>query len=238
MTDTMDLVALSTRAEAVRSRVEQASKRAGRAPDDVSIVAVSKTFPREMIDAVYELGFRLFGESRVQEIRDKFATPLPADASLHLIGPLQTNKVRQAIRHVDCIETVDRPALVETLAKELAKQDKTMSVLLQVNVSGEEQKFGCAPADAEALLRDIMAVPELNCDGLMTLAPLVDDPADARPTFRGLRELRDRLREATGLPLPILSMGMSNDFEVAIEEGATHVRVGRSIFGERQGWTM
>lgn len=233
MTDTVDLIALSTRAEAVRSRVTEAASRAGRDPDDITIIAVSKTYPREMIDAVYELGLRVFGESRVQEIREKLATPLPVDASLHLIGPLQTNKVRQAIRHVDCIETVDRLALVETLGKDLSKQGKRMSVLLQVNVSGEEQKFGCAPEDAESLLRAIMSVPELDCDGLMTMAPLVDDVEATRPTFRGLRDLRDRLREVTGLPLPILSMGMSNDFEIAIEEGATHVRVGRSIFGER-----
>lgn len=233
MTDTQLLVDLSTRAEEVRARVAAAATRAGRAPKDVTIVAVSKTFPREAVDAAYELGFRVFGESRVQEIREKFVTPLPPDATLHLIGQLQTNKVRQAIHHVHCIETVDRSSLVKALAKELPKQDRTMSVLVQVNVSGEEQKSGVAPQDAEALVRQIMAVPELTCDGLMTMAPLVDDPELARPTFRSLRELRDQLHESTGLPLPILSMGMSNDFEVAIEEGATHVRVGRSIFGHR-----
>lgn len=233
MTDTIDLLSLSTRAESVRARVADAATRAGRSPDDVSIVAVSKTFPREAVDAAYELGFRLFGENRVQEVREKFATPLPPDASLHLIGQLQTNKVRQAIHHVHCIETVDRSSLVKALAKELPKQGKTMSVLVQVNVSGEEQKAGCAPEDAETLVREIMDVPELTCDGLMTMAPLVDDPEETRPTFRGLRELRNRLQQATGLPLPILSMGMTNDFEVAIAEGATHLRLGRSIFGNR-----
>jgi hypothetical protein len=233
MTDTADLVALSTRAEAVRERIAAAATRAGREPGDVTIVAVSKTFPREAVDAAYELGFRVFGESRVQEIREKFATPLPSDASIHLIGQLQTNKVRPAIHHVACIETVDRSSLIKALATELPKQGRTMSVLLQVNVSGEEQKAGCAPVDADALVRQIMAVPGLSCDGLMTMAPLVDNVEDTRSTFRGLRELRDRLRESTGLSLPVLSMGMSNDFEIAIEEGATHVRIGRSIFGER-----
>lgn len=233
MTDTADLVALSTRAEAVRERVAAAAIRAGREPGDVTIVAVSKTFPRETIDAAYEHGFRVFGENRVQEIRDKFATPLPPDASVHLIGQLQTNKVRQALQHVHCIETVDRSSLVKALAAELPKHGRSLSVLVQVNVSGEAQKAGCAPEDAEALIRQLMIVPELSCDGLMAMAPLVDDPEDARHTFRGLRDLRDRLREATGLPLPILSMGMSNDFEVAIEEGATHVRIGRAIFGQR-----
>lgn len=233
MSDRYDAEGLQGRANAICERVRVAAERAGRTTDDVTIVAVSKTFPREVIDAAYELGFRVFGESRVQEIRDKFADPLPPDASLHLIGQLQTNKVRQAIRYVTCIETVDRVSLVKALGKELRKTDAFMSVLVQVNVSGEEQKGGVAPEDAEALVREVMAVPGLSCDGLMTIAPLVDDPEDARPTFRGLRELRDRLRGTTGLALPILSMGMSNDFEVAIEEGATHVRIGRALFGNR-----
>lgn len=233
MTGTLDLPALDARAGIVRSRVTDAAIRAGRPPDDVTIVAVSKTFPREMIDAAYGLGFRVFGENRVQEIREKYDTPLPPDAALHLIGQLQTNKVRQVIRYVTCVETVDRSSLVEALGKELRKAGETLSVLVQVNVSGEEQKAGVAPEDAEALVREIMAVPELSCDGLMTMAPLVDDPEGARPTFRGLRELRDRLRASTGLALPILSMGMSNDFEVAVEEGATHVRIGRALFGNR-----
>lgn len=233
MTGTMDLEALRTRADAVRDRVSEAAERAGRSPKDVTIVAVSKTFPREAIDAAYGLGFRVFGENRVQEIREKFATPLSPGASLHLIGQLQTNKVRQVIRYVTCVETVDRASLVEALGKELRKAGETLSVLVQVNVSGEEQKAGIAPEDAEALVREVMAVPELSCDGLMTMAPLADDPEDTRPTFRGLRELRERLRASTGLTLPILSMGMSNDFEVAIEEGATHIRIGRALFGNR-----
>lgn len=233
MIDTGNLVSLSGRAEAIRSRVEDAAIRAGRAADSVTIVAVSKTFERDAVDAAHELGFRVFGESRVQEIRAKFATPLPPGASLHMIGQLQTNKVRQVVPYVACIETVDRQSLVDALAKELGTLDTTMPVLLQVNVSGEGQKSGCSPEDAETLLRAIDAVPELRCDGLMAMAPLVDDPEDARPTFRGLRELRDELQESTGLPLPVLSMGMSNDFEVAIEEGATHVRIGRLLFGER-----
>src|SRR5690606_31292841 len=116
----------------------------------------------------YDAGFRVFGESRVQEIREKFESPLPSDASLHLIGPLQTNKVRQAIPHVSCIQTVDRPSLIEALAKQLPKFETTMPVLIQVNVSGEEQKSGCTVEDAAALLRQVSDVPELRCDGLMT----------------------------------------------------------------------
>lgn len=224
---------LEERAIAIREQVRQAAESAEYDPDDITIVAVSKTFPRDMVDAAYHLGFRHFGENRVQEIRRKFETPLPDDAALHLIGPLQTNKVRQAIRSVDRIESVDRDRLIESLATELPKQEREMRVLLQVNIAGEDQKSGCNPADAESLLRMMLNVPELTCDGLMTMAPYVDDPVSVRPFFRHLRELRDQLQQQTGAALPVLSMGMSGDFEVAIAEGATHIRIGRALFGER-----
>jgi pyridoxal phosphate enzyme (YggS family) len=224
---------LEERATEIRGQVAQAALRADRNPDDITIVAISKTFPRASVDEAYALGFRHFGENRVQEIRDKFQTPLPDDADVHLIGPLQTNKVRQALGTVSRIETVDRPRLVNALAKALPSLERTCSVLVQVNIAGEEQKSGCSPEDAEAIVRQIMEVPELTCDGLMTMAPYVDDPESIRPVFTGLRELRDRLRESTGLALPVLSMGMSGDFHVAIEEGSTHVRIGRALFGER-----
>jgi pyridoxal phosphate enzyme (YggS family) len=224
---------LEERATEIRGQVAQAALRAGRSPDEITIVAVSKTFSRASVDDAYALGFRHFGENRVQEIRDKFETPLPDDADVHLIGPLQTNKVRQALGTVSRIETVDRPRLVNALAKALPSLGRTCSVLVQVNIAGEEQKSGCSPEDAEALVRQIMEVPELACDGLMTMAPYVGDPETIRPVFTGLRELRDQLRESTGLALPVLSMGMSGDFHVAIEEGSTHVRIGRALFGER-----
>jgi pyridoxal phosphate enzyme (YggS family) len=128
---------------------------------------------------------------------------------------------------------VDRPRLVDSLAKTLSALERNCSVLVQVNISGEEQKSGCNPEDTELLVRQIMNVPELTCDGLMTMAPYVSDPETIRPVFTRLRELRDHLRDATGLELPVLSMGMSGDFHVAIEEGATHVRIGRALFGER-----
>ncbi len=224
---------LEERIIAVREQVANAAERANRDPSGITIVAVSKTFPRELVDAAYDLGFRHFGENRVQEVRKKFESPLPDDADVHLIGPLQTNKVRQAIRVVDRIESVDRDRLVDTLAAELPKQEREMRVLLQVNVSGEEQKSGCAPDQAKSLLRMMADVPELTCDGLMTMAPYVDDPETVRPVFTQLRELRDRLQQDSGIALPVLSMGMSGDFEVAIAEGATHVRIGRAIFGER-----
>lgn len=226
-------VGLDERAATVLAEIREAAIKAHRDPHEVSVVAVSKTFPRSYVDAAYDLGFRTFGENRVQEIRSKFEDPLPHDARVHLIGPLQTNKVRQAIRMVDRIESVDRPALVEMLASELAKQQITCSVLIQINVSGESQKSGCAPEDARSLLRHIMEVPGLTCDGLMTMAPYVDDPMTVQPVFRRLRALRDALQQSSGLELPVLSMGMSGDFRVAIAEGSTHVRIGRALFGER-----
>jgi pyridoxal phosphate enzyme (YggS family) len=224
---------LAQRIANVRRQVADAADRAGRTLDEITIVAVSKTFPREAVDGAYDLGLRHFGENRVQEIRDKFAEPLPDDGRIHLIGPLQTNKVKQAIRLVHRIETVDRPSLVEALGRELEKQGLTMSVLIQVNVAEEAQKSGCAPEDAAALLEQVRALPSLRCEGLMTMAPFVDDETIIRPVFAGLRQLRDRLQDATGEPLPVLSMGMSGDFPLAIAEGATHVRIGRAIFGER-----
>ena len=227
------LSGLGSRATDIRRQISEAALTADRNPDEITIVAVSKTFSRASVNEAYELGFRHFGENRVQEIRDKFEAPMPQDANVHLIGPLQTNKVKQALGSVDRIESVDRTRLVNALAKTLAAMDRTCSVLVQVNIAGEEQKSGCAPDDAEALIRTIMDVPELVCDGLMTMAPYVEDPETIRPVFSGLRDLRDRLREATGLPLSVLSMGMSGDFHVAIEEGATHVRIGRALFGER-----
>ena len=224
---------LAQQIEAIRQRVAVAADRAERDPGEITIVAVSKTFPREAVDAAYGLGMRVFAESRVQEIRAKLNEPLPEDARLHLIGHLQTNKARQAIRHVDRIESVDRPSLIETLARELEKQETSLSVLLQVNIAGESQKSGCAPEDAADLLAQIAAHPLMRCDGLMTMAPYVADPEVVRSAFGGLRQLRDELQERFGLALPVLSMGMSNDFPIAIEEGATHIRVGRALFGER-----
>lgn len=224
---------LARRVADIRQRVAVAASQAARDQAEVTIVAVSKTFPREDIDAAYELGLRTFGENRVQEVRAKFSEPLPDDARVHLIGPLQTNKVRHAMRLVHRIESVDRPSLIETLARELDKQESSLSVLLQVNVAGEAQKSGCAPEDAAALLAQMAPHSVLRCEGLMTIAPFVSDPEAIRPVFAGLRRLRDELQETSGIALPVLSMGMSGDFPVAIEEGATHVRIGRAIFGDR-----
>ncbi len=226
------VTALEERLIRVQERVADAALRAGRSPQDITIVAVTKTVHREMVDEAYTLGLRHFGENRVQDARVKFAIPLPPDAMLHLIGQLQTNKAKHAVPLFDMIESVDRPSLVDELERQGAKLNKVVDILLEVNVSGEAQKAGCAPDHAPALVAHIERCPHLRLRGLMTMAPLVDDPELARPVFRALRELRDRLcEESPKRSLSILSMGMSNDFPVAIEEGATHVRIGRAIFG-------
>jgi hypothetical protein len=156
---------------------------------------------------------------------------MPADCTLHLIGQLQTNKAGHAVDLFNVIESVDRQSLIVELEKQSAKRGITLPVLLQVNVAGEDQKAGCSPDDVDALVNQIVWSDHLALRGLMTIAPLVDDSEEVRPVFRRLREIRTRVQNDSGLKLPVLSMGMTNDFPVAIEEGATHVRIGRAIFG-------
>lgn len=223
---------LALRVETVLSSVAEAAAASGRRPEDVTVVAVTKTVDRAAVDAAYELGLRHFGENRVQDAAQKFEPPLPPDARLHLIGQLQSNKARPAAALFDLIESVDRPSLIDALEKEAHRGGKSVAVLLQVNVAREPQKAGCLPEQAEALMARLAESPWLLLRGLMTMAPLVDDPEQVRPVFAGLRELRDTLhRRFPALDLSILSMGMSNDYQVAIAEGATAVRIGRAIFG-------
>jgi pyridoxal phosphate enzyme (YggS family) len=222
---------LESRIQRVNTQIAEAAIRAKRAPESVTLVAVSKTVERDVVDEAYNLGLRHFGENRVPDVAEKYRNPLPSNATLHMIGQLQTNKVRSAAGLFGIIESVDRLSLIEELQKQAEKLDRSIPILLQVNVAGEEQKAGCDPLDVDALVAEILARSRLELRGLMTMAPLFTDPEDARPVFRGLRELRQRLLAALpGLTLPTLSMGMSNDFEVAIEEGATHVRLGRALF--------
>jgi len=225
------LASLEGRIGAVRESVESAAERVGRQLSDVTIVAVSKTVDRETMQAAYDLGLRHFGENRVQDARQKLAEPMPADCTLHLIGQLQTNKAGHAVDLFNVIESVDRQSLIVELEKQSAKRGITLPVLLQVNVAGEDQKAGCSPDDVDALVNQIVWSDHLALRGLMTIAPLVDDSEEVRPVFRRLREIRSRVQNDSGLKLPVLSMGMTNDFPVAIEEGATHVRIGRAIFG-------
>jgi PLP dependent protein len=225
-------IGLAQRIEAVQSRIADAASRSGRSSDDVTLIAVSKTVNRAVVDEAYELGLRQFGENRVQDSVAKYATPLPADAKLHMIGQLQSNKSQAAIRLFDVIQSVDRSSLVTALEKHAASEGKAKDVLLEVNVAGEAQKAGCPLSQVEELTRLILESTHLNLLGFMTMAPYTATAEEARPVFSELRSIRDRLADALEMPFAWLSMGMTNDFEVAIEEGATHVRVGRAIFSE------
>lgn len=218
---------------AVLARIVAAAGRAGRDPATVTLVAVSKTVEADHVRDAVAAGLNLFGENRVQEAAAK--VPLVRGARWHLVGPLQANKARRAIEVFDAIESVDSVGLAERLDR-LAREVRPGArypLLLQVNIDADPAKAGFDPAALEAALTRIVELEALEVRGLMTIGQLVAEPEAARPTFRRLRELAGRLHDA-GLPLgPELSMGMTDDFEVAVEEGATIVRVGRALFGER-----
>jgi pyridoxal phosphate enzyme (YggS family) len=213
----------------VRARVDAACERAGRDPASVTIVAVSKTHPIEAVRAAAAAGATDFGENYAQELATKRAA-LP-DVRWHFIGRLQSNKAKLVAGQVALVHAVDSVSLAQELAKRAA--GTIQPVLLSVNVAGEETKGGVATAETAALATAIAGVAGIRLDGLMTMPPPSDDPETSRPVFRALAELRDRLAETLARPLPVLSMGMSGDYEVAIACGATHVRIGTAIFGAR-----
>lgn len=228
----------ATRLAAVRSRIEAAALRAGRDAREITLVGVSKRMPAERIAEAARAGLACIGENYVQEAREKRAALADCPQALrwHLIGNLQRNKARDAVALFDVIETVDRAALAEELDRRAAAAGRTLEILLQVNVSGEPQKAGARPQDVAVLLAACAALPHLRVTGLMTVPEAADDAEATRPAFARLRALRDALRTAPGgQTLRDLSMGMSADFEVAIEEGATLVRVGTALFGPREG---
>lgn len=215
--------------ERVEQRIASACQRAGRRREDVTLVAVSKYRPEEQTRALHALGVRHFSENRVQEGRDKIPA-LPRDIEWHLIGRLQTNKAKYLPGLFRWVHSVDSEKVAASLEKAYAKAGETVHALVQVNIAGEEQKGGIEPAGTEALLRAMEGLQHVRVEGLMTMAPYSDDPEDARPVFRELRELAQLLRGKTGLPLPHLSMGMTGDFEPAVEEGATIVRIGTALY--------
>jgi pyridoxal phosphate enzyme (YggS family) len=217
----------------VRAKIAEACRRAGRDPGEVRLVAVSKTVDLERIRAAIDAGQDLFGENYLQEARDKIAA-LGSQVSWHLVGHLQTNKAGGAVAFFDLIHSVDRGKLARALNAAAARLGKVQDVLIQVNLGGEDTKSGVEPAAAPELLQEVARLPHLRVLGLMSMPPWFPDPEQARPYFRALRELRDRLIPLSGLSLPELSMGMSDDFPVAVEEGATLVRVGTAIFGPRR----
>jgi hypothetical protein len=217
---------LSDRIAMVQHRIAQAAQRAGRDVADITLVAVTKKVPPEIVDEAVAGGLRLFGESKVQEARAKI--PLVSGrAHWQMIGHLQSNKARDAVMLFELIHSVDTVHLALELNKWADRAGKTQEILLEVNVAGEKSKFGMPPDEVESAVEQIGAMNRLRVRGLMTIAPFVEDVENVRPYFRRLRALRDRLG------LEELSMGMTHDFEAAIEEGATLVRVGTAIFGER-----
>lgn len=234
---------LAERVARVQETIAAAAKRAGRDPGEVTLVAVSKTMSAERVAAAARLGLRHFGENRVQEADAKLAelhailSPAErAELDWHLIGHLQTNKARLATTLFATIESVDSLRLATTLGRLGQERGAPVPVLLEVNVGGEPSKSGFRPEELPSIFGSIQATAGIDVRGLMTVAPIVSIPEEARPYFRALRALRDRLaRENPGVSLPELSMGMTGDYAVAIEEGATVVRVGRAIFGEREG---
>jgi pyridoxal phosphate enzyme (YggS family) len=218
--------------DTVRHAMAAACGKVGRDPGEVRLVAVSKTVDLARIRAAMDAGQDLFGENYLQEARDKIAA-LGRRVGWHLVGHLQSNKARAAVELFDLIHAVDRGKLAGALDAAAARLGKVQDVLIQVNQGGEATKSGVAPEAAPALLKEVARLPHLRVLGLMTMPPWFSDPEAARPYFRALRVLRDHLRGLTGLPLGELSMGMSGDFAVAVEEGATLVRVGTAIFGSR-----
>lgn len=211
----------------VRERIAAAAARAGRSPDEITLIAVTKTVEPERVEQALAAGLTVLGESKVQEAKVKI--PLVSSrVHWHMIGHLQTNKARDAVTLFELIHSVDSVKLAAELNKWAERAGKTQPILLEVNVSGEASKFGLKPDALEAAIEQINAMPRIEIRGLMTIAPFAEDVQKIRPYFRLLRELRDRFS------LPHLSMGMTHDFEVAIEEGATMVRIGTAIFGERR----
>jgi pyridoxal phosphate enzyme (YggS family) len=224
--------------------ISHAAMRAGREPHDVRLIAVTKNVAADAVIKALEIGLRDFGESRIQEFRGKYeeiTERLGSSAGgqkgykmrWHLIGHLQKNKAKVAVEFFDLIHSVDSAELADLLNRSAEKINKTQSIMLQVKLSSEESKYGIEKNKTEEILRYIEGMKNLRIEGLMTIPPYFDDPQKVRPYFRELREIRDDA-EANGFRLPELSMGMSHDFEVAVEEGATMVRVGTAIFGERR----
>jgi PLP dependent protein len=231
--DEAQIAVLASARKRVLERIAAAAARVGRDPADVTLVAVSKTVPAERLVAAVAAGLTMLGENRVQEAEAK--ADAVAGATWHLVGPLQSNKVRRALEVFETIQSVDSVELahrIDRLATDVRPSER-VPVLLQVNVDDDTAKAGFSSAAVEEHLGEILALEHLDVRGLMTIGRLVDRPEDARPTFAGLREFAGRLRPRHPNLGPDLSMGMSDDFEIAVEEGATIVRVGRALFGER-----
>lgn len=219
--------------EHLRERIALAAERSGRRTDDITLIGVSKTFSASRIREAHAAGLRHFGENKVQEWEAKRAELGDLAATWHFIGHLQSNKARKAVQLFDRIDSVDELALAQKLDEASAAAGKRVPVLIEVHIGGEASKSGVEESALPALAEGTAALPNLELLGLMTIPPYSEDPIETRSYFRRLRELRDDLTNRMDWPLPVLSMGMSHDFEIAIEEGATEIRVGTALFGER-----
>ncbi|OQA31499.1 MAG: hypothetical protein BWY57_02332 [Betaproteobacteria bacterium ADurb.Bin341] len=224
--------AIATNLQAVRQRIADAARAAGRNPESVHLLAVSKTWPADAVLEAAEAGQTAFGENYVQEALHKMAELQPRTLEWHFIGPVQSNKTRPIAEQFDWVHSIDRPKIAERLSAQRPAHLPPLQVCIEVNVSEEKSKSGCPPEDATALCRAVAALPRLRLRGLMAIPAPVEDFAQQRLAFRRLRDLLEQLRR-DGLPLDTLSMGMSHDLEAAIAEGATIVRVGTAIFGTR-----
>lgn len=218
----------------VETRIQAACARAGRKREEVTLIAVSKTKPVEVLREAYDLGVRVFGENKVQELTEK-SDVLPADIRWHMIGHLQTNKVKYIVEKAELIHSVDSLRLAQAIEKEAAKRGRISDILVEVNVAEEESKFGVRVDEVIPFIETLAQFPHLHVCGLMTIAPFVENPEENRPIFKNLHKLSVDIahKNIDNVNVNILSMGMTNDYEVAIEEGATMVRVGTGIFGAR-----
>ena len=225
---------LSDNLHEVQENIRKACERSGRNPEDVTLIAVSKTKPVSDIEQIYAAGIREFGENKVQEMNDKQKV-LPGDINWHMIGHLQRNKVKYIVDNVAMIHSVDSVRLAEEISKEAVKKNVAVDMLVEVNVAKEESKFGLYTEDVGQFVEQISKLPGINIKGLMTSAPFVDNPEDNRQYFKKLKDLSVDINAKTidNVHMDFLSMGMTNDYVVAVEEGATHVRVGTAIFGHR-----
>ena len=225
---------LKDQLQEVEKRIQEACDRAGRKREEVTLIAVSKTKPVETLQEAYDLGVRIFGENKVQELTAKYEA-LPKDIHWHMIGHLQTNKVKYIIDKAELIHSVDSLKLAETIEKEAAKHDLIADILVEVNVAEEESKFGMKMEEVIPFVEKVSAFPHVRVRGLMTIAPFVEDPEENRSIFADLHKLYIDIKKKNhdNDTVSVLSMGMTNDYEVAIEEGATMVRVGTGIFGAR-----
>lgn len=229
------MISVRNNIEHIRERIAEAALRSGRNPEDVKLMAVTKTVDDERIMEAIQCGVDIIGENYVQEAKRKIEK-MGHSIEWHLIGHLQSNKAKYAVRFFDMVHSVDRMGLARELDRRSAMNDRVMPVLIEVNISGEETKSGVPRGEVIPLIREVAELEHLAVRGLMTLPAWFDNPEDARPSFAGLRELRDMIVDANipGVEMRELSMGMTDDFEVAIEEGATIVRIGRALFGERK----